>query len=148
MSRKNSHKSAPAGVERYNSIFSLIIHWILLQKEIERNTAATMKKRKSGTPEPIESILERVFTSLDLGMKVKQYQIWEVWDSVVGEAIARQARPQQIRNMILWISVSSSTWMQQLEFMKKQIVNRLNEHIGEVVIKDIRFRIGEIKESD
>jgi predicted nucleic acid-binding Zn ribbon protein len=50
--------------------------------------------------------------------------------------------------MILWISVSSSTWMQQLEFMKKQIVQRLNEHIGEIVIKDIRFRIGEIKESD
>jgi predicted nucleic acid-binding Zn ribbon protein len=107
-----------------------------------------MEKRKSGPPEPIESILERVSTSLGLGMKVKQYQIWEVWDSVVGEAIARQARPQQVRNMILWIAVSSSTWMQQLEFMKKQIVNRLNEHIGEVVIKDIRFRIGEIKESD
>ena len=107
-----------------------------------------MEKRKSGTPEPIESILERVSTSLGLEMKVKQYQIWEVWDSVVGEAIARQARPQQVRNMILWIAVSSSTWMQQLEFMKKQIVNRLNEHIGEVVIKDIRFRIGEIKESD
>ena len=107
-----------------------------------------MNKRKSGTPEPIESILERVFTSLGLGMKVKQSQIWEVWDSVVGEAIARQARPQQVRNMILWISVSSSTWMQQLEFMKKEIVHRLNDHIGEVVIKDIRFRIGEIEESD
>ena len=107
-----------------------------------------MKKRRPGTPEQIESILERVFTPLDLGMKVKQYQIWEVWDTVVGEAIARQAQPQQVRNMILWISVSSSTWMQQLEFMKKQIVKRLNEHIGEEVIKDIRFRIGEIKESD
>ena len=108
-----------------------------------------MKKSRSSTPEQIESILERVFTSLDLGMKVKQYQIWEVWDSVVGEAIARQARPQQVRNMVLWISVSSSTWMQQLEFMKKQIVNRLNEQIGEVVINDIRFRIGEVnKESD
>ena len=81
-------------------------------------------------------------------MKVKQSQIWEVWDCVVGEAIARQARPQKINNMVLWIVVSSSTWMQQLEFMKKQIVNRLNEHIGEVVIKDIRFRIGEINESD
>ena len=112
-------------------------------------STGTMNKRKSGSPEPIESILERVSTSLGLGMKVKQYKIWEVWDSVVGEAIARQARPQQVRNMILWISVSSSTWMQQLEFMKKQIVNRLNEQIGEVVINDIRFRISEVnKESD
>jgi predicted nucleic acid-binding Zn ribbon protein len=34
--------------------------------------------------------------------------------------------------------------MQQLEFMKRQIVERINERIGEKVISDIRFRIGEI----
>ena len=103
-----------------------------------------MKRRRQAPPENVGSILERVFSSLNLGIKVKQYQIWDVWDGVVGEAIARQAQPHQIRNMVLWVTVSSSTWMQQLEFMKKQIVNRLNHSIGEEVIKDIHFRIGEI----
>jgi predicted nucleic acid-binding Zn ribbon protein len=103
-----------------------------------------MKTRGKRTPETVGSILERVFTSLNLNIKVKQYQIWDVWEGVVGEAIARQAQPHQIRNMVLWVNVSSSTWMQQLEFMKKQIVNRLNDSIGEVVIQDIHFRIGEI----
>jgi len=103
-----------------------------------------MKKRGQTTPENVGSILERVFTSLNLGIKVKQYQIWDVWEGVVGEAIARQAQPHQIKNMVLWVNVSSSTWMQQLEFMKKQIVSRLNDSIGEAVIKDIHFRIGEI----
>jgi len=119
----------------------------ILVERVRGNGIGTMAKRRSGAPEQIESILGRVLTSLDAGMKLKQYQIWEVWDSVVGEAIARQAQPQQVRNMILWITVSSSTWMQQLEFMKRQIVDRLNEQIGEVVIKDIRFRIGEINSS-
>lgn len=105
-----------------------------------------MKKKRSQTPEHIDSILGRVFASLNIGMKVKQYRIWEVWDSVVGEAIARQTEPQQVKNMILWITVSSSTWMQQLEFMKHQIVRKLNERIGEEVIKEIRFRIGTIRD--
>ena len=102
------------------------------------------ERKKKRVPEKVDSILERLFSSLNLGIRVKQYQIWEVWDSVVGEPIARKAQPHQIRNMILWVTVSSSTWMQQLEFMKQLIIDRLNERIGEKVIKDIRFRIGEI----
>ena len=101
------------------------------------------RERRKRKPEKVDSILKNVLRSLNLGIKVKQYQIWDVWDSVVGKPIAQQAQPQQIRNMILWITVSSSTWMQQLEFMRQQIIDRLNERIGEKVIKDIRFRIGE-----
>lgn len=103
-----------------------------------------MKSRKKDAPEKVNNVLERVLGSLNLGLKVKQYRIWEVWNSVVGDAIARQAQPQQIRAMVLWVTVSSSTWMQQLEFMKRQIVERINDRIGEKVISDIRFRIGEI----
>jgi predicted nucleic acid-binding Zn ribbon protein len=102
------------------------------------------KESKKRIPEKVDSILEKVLSSLNLGIKVKQYQIWEVWDSVVGEHIAGQAQPHQIRSMILWVTVSSSTWMQQLEFMKQLIIDRLNERIGEEVIKNIRFRIGEL----
>ena len=103
-----------------------------------------MTGRKSKAPEPVNAVLERVLGSLNLGLKVKQYRIWDVWNSLVGEAIARQAQPQQIRAMVLWVAVSNSTWMQQLEFMKRQIIERINERIGETVIRDIRFRIGEI----
>lgn len=107
-----------------------------------------MTGRKSKAPEPVNAVLERVLGSLNLGLKVKQYRIWDVWNSVVGEAIARQAQPQQIRAMVLWVTVSNSTWMQQLEFMKRQIVERINERIGETVIRDIRFRIGEITKEE
>jgi predicted nucleic acid-binding Zn ribbon protein len=107
-----------------------------------------MNKRKSKPPEQVNAVLERVLSALNLGLKVKQYRIWDVWNSVVGEAIARQAQPQHIRAMVLWVAVSSSTWMQQLEFMKRQIVERINERIGEKVISDIRFRIGEITKAE
>ena len=107
-----------------------------------------MQNKKSRAPEQVTTILERVLSSLNLGIKVKQYRIWDVWNSVVGEAIARQAQPQQMRGMVLWVTVSSSTWMQQLEFMKRQIVERINERIGEKVISDIRFRIGEIPKAE
>jgi len=106
------------------------------------------EERKKRTPEKINSILERVLSGFNLGIKVSQYQIWEVWDSVVGQHIARHAQPHQIRHMVLWTVVSNSTWMQQLEFTKHAIIDRLNERIGEKVIKDMRFRIGELPHPD
>jgi hypothetical protein len=106
------------------------------------------EKRKKKAPEKIHSILERVLSGLNIGIKAKQFEIWEVWDSVVGQHIARHAQPQQIRNMVLWTVVSSSPWMQQLGFMKKTIVDRLNERIGEEVVKDIKFRMGEFPPPD
>ncbi len=107
-----------------------------------------MKERKSKPPEKVCSILERVFSSLDLGIKAKQYQIWEIWEEVVGSAIAHQTQPFRVRNMILWVNVTSSTWMQQLEFMKRQIVKKLNDRMGEKLINDIRFRIGDISKEE
>ncbi len=107
-----------------------------------------MTRRKSKAPEPVHAVLERLLGSLNLGLKVKQYRIWDVWNSVVGEAIARQAQPQQMRAMVLWVTVTNSTWMQQLEFMKRQIIERINQRIGEQVIRDIRFRIGEITRTE
>ena len=103
-----------------------------------------MTDKKKKAPEKIGPILERLLSGLNLGIKVKQQQIWDVWNNVVGEHIARQAQPHHIRNMILWVNVSSSSWMQQLEFIKHTIVERLNRQIGEQVIRDIRFKIGSL----
>ena len=106
------------------------------------------EEREKKTLEKISSILERVLRGHDLGIKGKQYQIWEVWDDVVGAHIARHAQPHQIRNAVLWVTVSSSTWMQQLEFTKQTIRERLNDKIGEDVIKTIRFKMGELPHPD
>jgi hypothetical protein len=95
-------------------------------------------------PQSVHSILGKTLKSLEIDLPLKAYSIWGAWEGIVGETIAHQARPRVIRNRILFIDVSHSTWMQQLQFLKSNLIQKMNAFIGEPYIQDIRFGLGKI----
>ena len=95
-------------------------------------------------PQSIHSILEQTLRGLELDVPLKTYSIWGAWKEIVGEAIALQTQPRAIRNHILFIDVSHSTWMQQLQFLKPTLLGKINGFLGESLIEDIRFKVGKI----
>jgi len=95
-------------------------------------------------PQSIHSILEQTLKGLKLDVPLKTYSIWGAWKEIVGEAIALQTQPRAIRNHILFIDVSHSTWMQQLQFLKPTLLGKINGFLGESLIEDIRFKVGKI----
>jgi hypothetical protein len=95
-------------------------------------------------PQTIHSILHKTLEGLELDLPMKAYSIWGGWEDIVGETIALQARPRAIRNRILFIDVSHSTWMQQLQFLKPVLLKKMNAFIGEAYLQDIRFGLGKI----
>jgi hypothetical protein len=104
-----------------------------------------MSERKSHRPVKVASLLEWVCKELDLQAGLKAYKVFEVWDEVVGETIAKKARPETIRNRVLVVKVSNSPWIQELQFMKEQIKEKLNESIGEKLIDDLFFQLGKVQ---
>jgi len=96
----------------------------------------------------IKDVLNRTLRSMRLDRRVKEYAAWKVWDQVVGETVAQQAQPASVRRGILFVTCSSSVWMQQLQLMKVMILEKLNAHLGQGVIKDIRFQIGMVARLD
>jgi len=95
-------------------------------------------------PKPIRSILEKTFEALEIDVGLKAHSILRRWKEIVGESVALQTQPRLIRNRILFVDVSHSTWMQQLQFFKPTLIEKVNTFIGEPYIKDIRFKLGKI----
>jgi hypothetical protein len=62
----------------------------------------------------------------------------------VGKSVALNAQPRSIHNRILFINVSHSTWIQQLQFLKSTLIEKINSYLGESLIEDIRFKLGKI----
>jgi hypothetical protein len=93
---------------------------------------------------PIRGILENTLKGLELDFQLKVYSIWGAWEEIVGESLARQAQPRSVRNRILFLDVSHPTWVQQLQFLKPNLLEKLNAFLGEPILKDIRFRLGKI----
>jgi predicted nucleic acid-binding Zn ribbon protein len=69
-------------------------------------------------------------------------RIWRVWDRVVGADIARNARPAAFKGSILLVHVTSSTWLHHLQYLKKDLIVRLNDDLGQAIVGDIKFKIG------
>lgn len=68
-------------------------------------------------------------------------RIWELWDEAVGDHIARNAHPAYLKNHILVVHVASSAWIQQLQFSKKSIIQKINQAAGSHLVSDIKFKI-------
>ena len=103
-----------------------------------------MKAKPGRNPQRVGAILEKTLKKMSLDRKLKEHEVWNIWNSVVGEHVSRHAQPDFMRNKILFVKVSSSPWMQQLYYMGKGIVEALNKRLGAHVIEEIRFRLGEV----
>ena len=95
-------------------------------------------------PQSIRSILEDTLKALEIDVPVKTYSILGAWDQIVGESVAEHSQPRSVRNRILFIDVSHSTWMQQLQFLKPTLLEKVNGFLGEPLIQDIRLKLGKI----
>jgi len=65
-----------------------------------------------------------------------------LWEKVVNKKIAKHTYAVKIVKKILYVNVDSSVWAQELNFLKREIIDRINTKVGETLIKDIRFKVG------
>jgi len=92
--------------------------------------------------ERLGAVLEQSLKRFDLSSRLNEYGVWPIWNNVVGPTVARNAQPEKIRNGILFVKVTSPVWMQQLQYMKDLIVEKLNQRLGTDLVKKIFFVVG------
>ena len=69
----------------------------------------------------LEKFLER--QQLDSG--VLFYRIRELWRDVVGPVSAARSVPSTLRDQVLTVAVADSAWLQELSFLKGDILRAL-----------------------
>ena len=72
-------------------------------------------------------------------------KVWQLWDEAVGETIAQNARPAAFKGQLLIVHVNSSAWIHQLQFLKEDLISKLNDAIGKPLVGEIKFKIGALK---
>ncbi len=90
----------------------------------------------------IGNILQNVMRTCRNDSDLDMTQIWDMWDSAIGKEISQNAQPAAFKGQLLVVHVTSSTWVQQLQFLKKDIIDKVNHTLEKELVKDIRFKIG------
>jgi len=69
-------------------------------------------------------------------------KIFDLWTDAVGGSIAANAQPAAFKGRLLVVHVNSSAWMQQLRFLKADIIQKVNAALGQPLVEEVQFRIG------
>lgn len=84
--------------------------------------------------------LKQLVQSLGIEQQVEQYKIFDVWNEVVGQQVAKVAQPDRLHNGVLIVTVNNAPWRNELTFRKREILEKIHERTNSHSITDIKFR--------
>jgi len=91
----------------------------------------------------VAEVLGRLMTSLGLGERFREEEIFSAWKEIVGEFIASHSRPARLQDGVLYVQVLQPTMHYELDRVwKVKILGKLRARFGAKSVREIRFRIG------
>ena len=87
----------------------------------------------------IKDVILQTLHEQGLQTPLLQKRLVDAWPTVVGPAIARYTLNTYIYNQTLYVRLSNPALRADLSMMRRELTKKLNDHIGEMVISDIRF---------
>jgi len=101
-------------------------------------------RKSAKIPPSMGEVLEKFFKRAGMNRRIQEQRILNCWEKAVGEGIAEKTQAVSVRNRVLQVKVVNSVWMQELQFMKELIMQKMKQEAGNNILQGIRFFIGEI----
>lgn len=96
-----------------------------------------------GEPTRLGELLDGVLQDSGLQEQIERQSVMDAWEEVVGDQIADVTEPVRVDGGVLFVEVRSSAWLMELDMIKHEILERLNEDRDEGRIEKLRFRLAE-----
>ena len=85
--------------------------------------------------------MSAIYSSKKWKSQWRLFRLVQDWPAIVGTEIARLTAPAFFRQDVLWIFVQDSAWMHHLQFIKLDLMARVNRAIAEQSVTDIRWML-------
>lgn len=97
--------------------------------------------------EHFSRLVGKVIEALSGKERLGEEEIASAWRKAAGDAAAGHSRPVSFKKASLVVNVASSGWLYELTVRKKEIMKALEAGLKGKKIKELRFRIGDIKDT-
>jgi len=77
------------------------------------------------------TLLQNIFHQKQWDNRIGMHQVFLFWDEIFGD-LAERAQPDVIRGDTLWVQVTDSVWMQQLQFEKQALLDQINRKLSQL----------------
>lgn len=100
------------------------------------------KRRKSmeASPQPMGDLLGNYFAGNPEALrKIEETRALLAWETYVGSAAARVTQALRLRGNMLVVRVPDPLWMQQLSFLKQELLKKYAKDFPKLKIREIFF---------
>ena len=87
----------------------------------------------------LRDLMVPALAKLGFKTQARQVQVTLAWPEVVGEQVAQQTAVKHLARGRLVVDSTSPALSHQLHLQRQMIIDGLNQRLGEVVVRDIRF---------
>lgn len=97
-----------------------------------------MRNKMKG-PVALKEILSQVISSPVEDEKGNLSALQENWQELVGPTLCRRSQPFRIYGKKLSIRVAGSSWANELDYFKPELLKRLRQSFPQLSIEEIRY---------
>lgn len=97
------------------------------------------ENKRSGEATPMSEVVDKLLRAYQLKGKMTELDVLSHWEDMMGKAVAMRTTELKIREKVLYISLNSSVMRDELLHGKQVIIERVNQHAGFRIIKDVWF---------
>jgi len=85
--------------------------------------------------------IQSVLKELEPNAKADEAVAFAAWKQCSGEGLCSRTEPLEFSNNPLVVAVADKTWQRNLEELSPQMLVKLNDYLGQGMVKFIEFRI-------
>ena len=85
----------------------------------------------------LQDAIQQFLQKSRLKTGIQALRIEEVWEELMGKTIAKYTDKIQVINHTLYITSSVAPLKNELLYQKEKIIERINEALGEKIVKDV-----------
>jgi hypothetical protein len=89
--------------------------------------------------ERLSDLIDPALRGLGVRGRVREVQVREVFDEVVGPALAPMCRALSLDRGVLLVGVANTSLSHQLHLDSVRVVSMLNERLGTAAVRRLRF---------
>ncbi|MCB0386279.1 MAG: DUF721 domain-containing protein, partial [Bdellovibrionales bacterium] len=96
---------------------------------------------RNGRLETAADVLQSLLANGKSGLsdQFQRWRLWHQWPRVVGESLSQNTCPVGYQGGILIIWVDHPARIQDLHYVKKAMIDRINNHLGRKWVSNLRF---------
>lgn len=92
------------------------------------------------TADKLSDIIENYIKDKKLKSKLNSSKIFNYWEEIVGKEIAKNSKPEKLKNKILYISTSNPIWATELSLLSQELIKKINEFLKEEAVTSLKVK--------